>query len=309
MRIGSKKVIELVVILVFLTSLNSSVLARAEPTTGTKTSGKLTNETRFTDHTGEMHSATNGGDFSAEIVELDIENGVYVILMVVSTTRYEMLDVYNGGWNKADYSSIITMESADHQTFEDDGEYEDVLPFDNDPLVRSDGRVDIPSYGDYDVFVADPEAFFEEFKSNAQTMFSTFSPVDWERNYNDRNRVERTISGTAQLNESSIEINGLKLKMSFQLSEVLDRYTFYKGLDNVPTKIDCSYELIMEYEESGLIKDYSYEVTYDAGENGKITFLTSIGGGSSAAPTISPGLSWLLGILVISTVVIVRKRK
>jgi hypothetical protein len=309
MRNGSKKLIELVLILVFLTSLSCIVLTRAEPTIGIRTSGKIMNQTSFTDHTGETHSASYGGDFSAEIVELDIENGVYVIFQVTSTDRYEMLDVHDGGWSKYDYSSVVNMESAYHSIIEDNGEYEDVLPFGSDPLVRYDGSIDIPSYGDYTVFVADPEAFFEEFKSNAQDSFGTFSPIDWQRAYYDRNGVEKTISGTAQLNDSSIEVKGAKLEMNFQLSEALDRYTFFKGLDNIPTIIDCSYKLILEYEESGLIKFYSYELTFDAGENGKITRLSSIGGASSAASAITPSLNWLLGTFVISTVVIVRKRK
>jgi hypothetical protein len=306
MRNGSKKLIEFVLILFMVSSCLT--LTRGEPTEGSKTSGKLINQTFFIDHTGDAHSATMNGDFSAEIVEIDLEKDVFVILEKSSLKRYEILDVNDGGWYKYDYSLYGSMDSAQYRTFDDNGEYEDVLPIDNDPLVGYDGRIHIPFYGDYSVFVADPEAFLEEFKSNAQTMFSTFSPIDWQKNYNDRDGVEKTISGTAQLNDSSIEVKGSRFEMNFQLSEALDRHTFYKGLDNIPTIIDCSYKLILEYEESGLIKFYSYELTYDAGENGKLTRLSSIGG-SSAGALFSPGPSWLLGILVIISVIIARKRK
>ena len=307
MKEGKKKLIELIFILALLANSINANMVEAEPVVGDKTSGAIRDETKFVNHLGHSISSVSSGTLFVEMVELDSVSGTYSILVSTVTRAYSSFDIYNGEWTKYSISDYI-IESGDYKEIVDDGAYSDLIPSSSSPLVNSIGRIYIPFPNNYVYFVLNPEEYLNQFKLETENIFSSFSPVDWEKQYTDRNGTLKTIMGTALLTQSSVAITGLKLELQFEIPKALDSNLFYRGIDNKPSELSFSYKQTIEYATSGLIKAYRTETVFDAGSNGKVTYIMSFGG-SAGNPLLTPGLSWLLGVIVISTIIILRKSR
>lgn len=310
MKEGKKKLIELIFILALLANSINANMVEAEPAVGDKTSGAIRYETRFVNHLGNSISSVSSGTLSVEMVELDSVSGTYSILVSTVTRAYSSLDIHFGEWTKYTYDYIA--ENGNYKEIVDDGTYSGVIGSVSHsapgPLVSSTGKINIPYSDHYKYFVLNPEDYLNQYKLETENIFSSFSPVDWEKQYTDRNGTLKTIMGTALLTQSSVAITGLKLELQFEIPKALDSNFFYQGIDNKPSELSLSYKQTIEYATSGLIKSFGTETIYDAGSNGKVTYIMSLGG-SAGNPLISPGLSWLLGVIVISTIIILRKSR
>lgn len=307
MKEGKKKLIELIFILALLANSISANMVEAEPAVGDKTSGALRNETKFVNHLGHSISSVSSGTLSVEMVELDSVSRTYSILVSTVTQVYTSLDVNDGEWTKQSIPDY-EIESGDYKEIVDDGSYSNLIPSSSSPLVNSLGRINIPFSNYYKYFVLNPEEYLNQYKLETENIFSSFSPVDWEKQYTDRNGTSKTIMGTALLTQSSVEITGLKLEIQFEIPNALDSNLFYQGIDNKPSEISLSYEQTIEYATSGLIKSFRTDTVYDTGSNGKMTYIISFGGFADN-PSLTPGLSWLMGVIVISTMIILRKNR
>lgn len=269
----TKQILGLTALIAMLFACCINISSASAADEGDKSSGVGVVEYEFVDQVGEKHSCRVTHDLSAEITEID--DDIYTLLVSVKCKSYS-IDVSNGEWY---FYEGPDLESTDYNSYYDEGEDYDnwFASMETTDPVYSNGEIDRISqlYSPMEL-VAEPEDYIEEFGAGIEDFFDN-DDVDWTFAYNGD-----TKDGNAEMSDTKVEADGLEIVVEYTVEGAADGTFFYRQSDEKPYEITYTCVASVKYAETGLLDSYSYEETYDAGEDGKLVRKNSYGSGFTA---------------------------